>query len=68
MTNPPQCIGCDRHASDWIEVDGVYWEPDLQHWGGEWKCWACRMEPHSDMREGYVPQSFWQKVEQYHEG
>ena len=50
MPDYPSCAECGKQASDWIEVQGTRWEPDLQEVRpGVWKCWWCRGEPHPDM-------------------
>jgi len=65
MPDYPTCAGCDRAAPDRIEVRGVLWEPDLDRHRGEWRCWACRLEPHPDMPAGYVPEPFFEQVREH---
>lgn len=63
--NAPTCTGCGRDCTDWIRVRGVRWTPDLDRTQGEYRCWACRGEPHSAMPKGYVPQAFWDRVREH---
>jgi len=52
MTDHPRCDDCGRSASDWIDIDGTQWEPDLQEVKpNQWLCWACREELHPDMNQ-----------------
>ena len=56
------CTRCGRTPTDRIEVRGVLWEPRLKETRpGVWRCWKCRSEPHPDMPESYIPDSFKQK-------
>jgi hypothetical protein len=59
MDTRVRCVGCNRTVNDWIEVDGVQWEPNFRKVRGEWRCWACRKEQrHPSMREAYMPEGF----------
>jgi len=63
QTTTATCSSCGRTATDWIQVRGTRWTPDLREVRpGVWKCWACRQELHPDMPQGYVPDRFWAKV------
>jgi len=55
----PTCQGCGRSPSDRIRVDGTAWEPDFREVRpGVWRCFVCRGEPHPDMPDGYLPDTF----------
>ena len=56
------CTRCGRTPTDRIEVRGVLWEPDfVETRPGVWRCFVCRGEPHPDMPDGYIPDSFKQQ-------